>query len=67
MSDILEDFKARIGKATTQMELEDISFDALKASGKIDFTIGSNAKSLWDKVVALCVEREQELSFAGIE
>ena len=62
----LEDYKKKIRKAKTKEELHQISYEAFLADTKctIDVMakeIGRRSRSLYGRVVTLCVKRQNEL------
>ena len=54
---VYNEYKERIAKATTKAELGDISYKAYLA----DDDALSGKKTLYDKVIELCIKREAEL------
>ena len=58
----LAEYKEEIKKATTREELRQISYKSFLQ----DESAMRGKRSLWDKVVTLCVEREVELGIAEV-
>ena len=58
----LAEYKEEIKKATTREELRQISYKAFLQ----DESAMRGKRSLWDKVVTLCVEREVELGISEV-
>lgn len=59
----LKDYQKQIQAATTKEELRQISYKALTGDGKVL----RRSNSLWNKVIDLCIKREEELGFLTIQ